>query len=279
MWNPYFQKIEFVTVDQMYKFVQTNNTALLSDYNAEFWQDYLANHQRYDRIFRRLYKNFYYFNQDANLTANEVTPEFIEDVYGLLLMNTKRYSELYRIHVVDDNTYSIIDNYDVTETREGTNAKTITDNYGQQIDSTEDAKTLTDAYGQRISSNQSTIGTQQNTAVDKTAPYDSEDFSNQSRAETNLGQRQDSSTTTQNAVSDTHTTDDKLTFTKGAREDTHEHEGSDSYELHRKGNIGVQTQTEVMEKHERFWKGFNFYKIIFDDICKELLLIQKGYLD
>lgn len=279
MWNPYFQKIEFVTVDQMCKFVQTNNTALLSDYNAEFWQDYLANHQRYDRIFRRLYKNFYYFNQDANLTADEVTPEFIEDVYGLLLINTKRYSELYRIHVVDDDTYSIIDNYDVTETKEGKNAKTITDNYGQQIDSTEDAKTLTDAYGQRISSNQSTIGTQQNTAVDKVAPYDSEDFSNQSRAETNLGQRQDSSTTTQNAVSDTHTTDDKLTFTKGAREDTHEHDGSDSYELHRKGNIGVQTQTEVMEKHERFWKGFNFYKIIFDDICKELLLIQKGYLD
>lgn len=279
MWNPYFQKIEFVTVDQMYKFVQTNNTALLSDYNAEFWQDYLANHQRYDRIFRRLYKNFYYFNQDANLTADEVTPEFIEDVYGLLLINTKRYSELYRIHVVDDDTYSIIDNYDVTETKEGTNAKTITDNYGQQIDSTEDAKTLTDAYGQRISSNQSTIGTQQNTAVDKVAPYDSEDFSNQSRAETNLGQRQDSSTITQNAVSDTHTTDDELTFTKGSREDTHEHKGNDSYELHRKGNIGVQTQTEVMEKHERFWKGFNFYKIIFDDICKELLLIQKGYLD
>ena len=88
------QKIEFVTVKQMYDFAQQNETPLLSDYTAEFWNEYLTNYSRYDRIFNRLYKGFYYFNQDANSTADVVQPEFTEDVYGLLLMNHKKYSEL-----------------------------------------------------------------------------------------------------------------------------------------------------------------------------------------
>lgn len=272
------QKIEFVTVKQMYDFSRLNQTPLLSNYNAEFWSEYLTNYARYDRVFNRLYKNFYYFNQDANLTADEVQPEFTEDVYGLLLMNHKKYSELYRVHVVDDDTYSIIDNYDVTETKEGENAKTITDSFGQKIENIEGSKDLTDLYGQRITSGQNITGNQSNSAVDRVAPYNSENFSNENRNETTLGQRTDTSSTTQNTVTDTHNTDTETTTTYNAHEDTHEHEGSDSYELHRKGNIGVQTQSEVMQKHVNFWKGYSFYKIIFDDICKELLLIERGYI-
>ena len=312
MWMLPMQKIEFVTVNQMYKLSQLRNRPLLSDYTAEFWNEYLQNFARYDRVFNRLYRNFYYFNQEANSTAELVQPEFTEDVYGLLLTNHKKYSELYRIHVVDDNIYSIIDNYDVTETREGESAKTITDSYGQKIqsmlgsndltdvygqkvDSLQESKGLTDVYGQKVTSGEAVTGSQNNTAVDKVAPYDSENFANENRNETSLGQRSDTSTTTENtytdthnittsssntrgSYTDTHNTDIDNTVTQSAHEDTHEHEGTDSYTLRRKGNIGVQTQAEVMEKHERFWKGFNFYKIIFDDICKELLLIEKGYI-
>ena len=254
------QKIEFVTVKQMYDFAQQNETPLLSDYTAEFWNEYLTNYSRYDRIFNRLYKGFYYFNQDANLTADVVQPEFTEDVYGLLLMNHKKYSELYRVHVVDDDTYSIIDNYDVLETKEGEHAKVITDSHG---------RILTDVYGQRVSSGENITGAQSNNSTEKVAPYNSENFSNENRNDISLGQRTDTSSNTVNTATDTHTT---------SGEDTHEHEGSDSYELRRKGNIGVQTQSEVMKKHVDFWKGFNFYKIIFDDICRELLLIEKGYI-
>ena len=278
MWTLPMQEIKFVTVEQMYKFAQPN-TALLSTYNAEFWQEYIANHQRYDRIFARLYKNFYYFNQDANLTPAVVTPEFIEDVYGLLLMNTKRYSELYRIHVVDDTTYSILDNYDVTETRNSESDDTIYTSYDERKNTEQGSRNLTDRLGQRVSNVQNTIGSQNNTAVDKTAPYDSENFSNENRTETALGQRSDTSASTENAVNDSHDTYIDMTRTYGPYTTNRNRDLDESYTLHRKGNIGVQTQTEVMEKHERFWNGFNFYKIIFDDICKELLLIQKGYLD
>lgn len=260
MWILPMQKIEFVTVNQMYKLSQLRNQPLLSDYTAEFWNEYLQNFDKYDRVFNRLYRDFYYFNQEVNSTAEVVQPEFTEDVYGLLLMNHKKYSELYRVNVVDDDVYSIIDNYDVTETKEGEHAKVITDSHG---------KVLTDMYGQRVSSDENVTGAQNNNSTEKVAPYDSETFSNENRNDISLGQRTDTSSRTVNTVTDTHS---------ASGEDTHEHEGSDSYELHRKGNIGVQTQSEVMKKHVDFWNGFNFYKIIFDDICKELLLIEKGYL-
>ena len=295
MWMFPMQKIKYVTVKQMYKLSQLRNQPLLSDYTAEFWAEYLQNFARYDRIFNRLYRDFYYFNQEANSTAEEVQPEFTEDVYGLLMMNHKKYSELYRIHVVDDSAYSIIDNYDVTETREGETARTITDSYGQKIQSVLGSNDLTDVFGQKVTSGEAVTGSQNNTAVDKVAPYNSETFANENRNETNLGQRSDTSTTTENtytdthntttsssntraSYTDTHNTDIDNTITNSAHEDTHEHEGTDSYTLRRKGNIGVQTQSEVMEKHARFWRGFSFYKIVFDDICKDLLLIEKGYL-
>jgi len=306
------QPINFVTVQQMYEKTKAGNIPLLSDYTAEFWSEYLQNFARYDRVFNRLYRGFYYFNQDANSTAQLVQPEFTEDVYGLLLMNQKKYSELYRIHVVNDNTYSMLDNYDVTETREGETARTITDSYGQKIqntlgsndltdvygqkiDSLQESKDLTDVYGQKVTTGENLTGSQNNTAVDKVAPYNSENFSNENRNETSLGQRSDSSTTTENtytdthdttttstntrsSYTDTHNTDIDNTVTQSAYEDTHEHEGTDSYTLRRKGIIGGHTQTEVMDKHANFWKGFNFYKIIFADICKELLLIDRGYI-
>ena len=244
MWYPPMKKIEFITVKDMYAHTKENHIKLLSDYSSEFWAAYVQNYERYDRLFNRMYMNSYYFIQDADDTVETVQHNFTEAVYDLLLMNNKRYSELYRINIVDDEAYSIIDNYDVTETREGSYNRDIIDNYGQRVRTGNDV-----------------TGSQNNTITGEVAPYDSETFSNESKSTQNLGQRTDTNAETVNAV-----------------EDTHAHGGTDEYELHRKGNIGVQTQSEVMEKHKNFWLGYNFYKIIFEDINRELLLIDKGYI-
>jgi hypothetical protein len=272
------QKIEFVTVKQMLDFVQTNDTPLLSSFDADFWREYVANHEYYDKVFARLYKNFYYFNQDANDTKENVTPDFITDVYGLLMANRKRYSELYRINLVDDEQYSIIDNYDVTETIEKTDSKTDSIEYGQKVTSREDQHDLTDTYGNRQTTNNSTVGAQQNTSTEKVAPYDSEDFSNNTQSTVNLGSRSDNSTTQQAAATDTHNTTIEGSVTEGTHTDARTVDGTAEQTLHRKGNIGVQTQSEVMEKHARFWRSYSFYKIVFEDICRELLLIDNAYI-
>lgn len=277
-WIPPMQKIEFVTVKQMLDSVQTNDTPLLSSFDADFWREYVANHEYYDKVFARLYKNFYYFNQDANDTKENVTPDFITDVYGLLMLNRKRYSELYRINVVDDQQYSILDNYDVTETLEKSDSKTDTIEYGEKVTNREDQHDLTDTYGNRQTTNNSTVGAQQNTSTEQVAPYDSEDFANNNQSTVNLGSRTDSSTTQQATATDTHNTTIEGSVTEGTHTDERTIAGTGEHTLHKKGNIGVQTQSEVMEKHEKFWRSYSFYKIIFDDICRELLLIDNAYI-
>lgn len=254
------QPINFVTVQQMYNLSKTEDFPLLSDFSDEFWAPYVNDYEHYDRVFNRLYKNYYYFMQDANLQAYEVQPDFTESVYDLLLMNRKKYSELYRVHTLDSETYNVAGNYDITETKEGENAKSITDTYGRQ---------LTDVYGQRLSTGQNVTGTQSNNSTEKVAPYNSENFANENRSEVSLGQRTDTSSNTVNTATDTHT---------NSGVDSHEHEGTDSYELHRIGNDGRYKPTELIQSHIKLWNGFSFYRIIFADICKELLLIDKGYL-
>ena len=238
------QEIKFVTINDLYKYAVENSLTLFPSFTSTFWNMYDTDHASVDRYFARRFKTYYYFFQDANDTPENVLPDFKDAITDLFNLNLKRYTELFRINLVDDETYSIIDNYDVSETKDGTNGKTITD-----------------VFGQRVSTANNTTGQQTDTETDTVAPYDSETFSNREQISNVKGQRTDTSAFTSNAVTDTHT-----------------HSGSDGYTLHRKGNIGVQTQSEVMGKHVDFWKAFSFYDVLFNDICTEYLLIDRGYI-
>lgn len=88
-------------------------------------------------------------------------------------------------------------------------------------------------------------GSQSDTLENKVSPYDTENFYNENSA----------------------------TDVSGAREDTTTGSGTEKYTLTRKGNIGVQTATDMLRKHNDFWKPYEFYDMIFKDICKELLII------
>ena len=63
------------------------------------------------------------------------------------------------------------------------------------------------------------------------------------------------------------------TYTKGEQSDTHNHDETESYNIRKRGNIGVQTATDMISKHNQFWNSYEFYTLIFKDICKELLSI------
>ena len=63
------------------------------------------------------------------------------------------------------------------------------------------------------------------------------------------------------------------TYTKGEQSDTHNHNETESYNIRKRGNIGVQTATDMISKHNQFWNSYEFYTLIFKDICKELLSI------
>ena len=104
------------TVKEIYEVTKSAGTPLLSNFNAVFWADYIEHYTELDRYFARRYCSFRYFAQEESDTVEVVTQNFTSSVYEHLLVNKKRYEELYRVQTVNDNDYMLLDNYNVNET-------------------------------------------------------------------------------------------------------------------------------------------------------------------
>ena len=249
------------TVNDMYKESISKGTALLSEYNSEFWQDYVTNYAKYDALFRRMFFSFRYFMQSEEDDIATITTNFIEDVNNHLMVNDKKYSELYRIHVISDDKYSITDNYNVTEKMQKATSNSGSDTYGERTDSTNETS------GARQDTNTTQVGSQTNTGTDTIAGFNSAGFENDSKVIDETSARTDTSETNigeQNNL---------ISFGKGSQTDTHSGTGTEDYTLTRVGNIGVKTVTEVIQEHSDYWSIYEFYTMIFKEICSELLLI------
>jgi hypothetical protein len=226
------------TVNDMWKYARDNNLKLLSDFNADFWQDYISNYARYDKLFRRLYYSFKYFMQECDSDLediSDITTEFIDDVYNHLMANKKKYEELYRIHVIADEDYSITDNYHIREVLDKDTTENNNNTYGNRSDS-------------------SNVGSQTVTNQNDVSPYNSSGYYANDKDTNIIGARSD-------------------TFTKGEQSDALAKTGTENYTLTRNGNIGVQTGTEMLDKHNRYWDKYKFYEYIFACICADLLLV------
>lgn len=104
------------TVKEMYDVTKSAGTPLLSNFNDVFWTYYIDNYTELDRYFAKKYSSFRYFAQEESDTVEVVTQNFTSSVYEHLLVNKKRYEELYRVQSVNDNEYMLLDNYNVNET-------------------------------------------------------------------------------------------------------------------------------------------------------------------
>ena len=252
-------------IGDLYKKNRADNTLMLSNFTgdagADFWEEYRTNHTRYDAVFNRMFNSFKYFMQLEDDTLDEVVDQFRDDVYNHLLINKKKYEELYRVQVIPDDDYSLINNYDMQEIMD----KDVTDNqdneYGQRTDSGSFTK------GSRRDTTYNTIGAQTNTRTEKVAPYDSDTFANNNQAEDSLGSRTD------NITYDEGQQLDSSSSTKGSQKDDLDRTYTEDYTLHRVGNIGVQTVSDMLGKHIKLWSMWEFYEYIFKEICKDLLLI------
>lgn len=229
------------TVKQMYNVSKEIPTPLLSNFDADFWQEYIDNYTVFDKFYMHLYKSFEYANQDdENMTDSEVQTDFTQDVYMLLMKNSKKYTELWRVATIQDNeAYELTNNYDIHETYSGTNAS-----QGAAI------------TGQRTDVSYDNVGSQNSAGANKVTGWNS---SSENALDSNTG--------TIGTREDTHQ------FTKGQEQDTSRTQGQDSHTLRRYGNAGVMTVDDILKKHNDFWLVFDFYQVVFDDICKELLLI------
>ena len=237
------------TVREIYRYnnpVGVVGPPMLSTYAGEFWEEYIANSAFFDVEFTRRFAGYYFYNaldykfeQDDEVSMETTFNTFRAQVYNLLLKNDKKYTELWRIHTIeDDESYALTNNYDRHEIYSGT-----------------EANATSAVSGQRTDVNIDNTGSQNSSNLNKKTGWDSSSENTDTSQDNQVGSRQD-----------THQ------FTKGQETDTARMQGSDSHTSHIYGNIGVSTVDDMLGKHRNFWMTFSFYDIVFDDICKELLL-------
>ena len=276
-----------ITVNQMYQLTKSENKPLLSNYDSDFWADYVSNFSLYDLAFRRMFFSFGYFLQNENSDVLEVTSDFISDVRAFLLCNDKKYSELYRTYVINDNDYMLVDNYNITETKKSTITNENVYDYGAKsenesttIGSREDVSQSTTSTSDRTDTNNSTVGSQNNTNISTVAPYDEDVFHNRQKDDNNIGSRTDNSINVIGAqtVTDKNTSSlgeqiNSFSSNTNAFQNTSSLNESENYTLTKKGNIGVQTGADMLQKHEAYWTKYEFYTLIFKEIYDALLIL------
>lgn len=257
-------------VIDLYKGLTSGAKLLPTSTSFSWWESsYTANGAALDREFTRRYRNFKYYDflEDKDTTLAESIADFKNDVLSILTLNQKKYAELYRIYTISDDDLPIAYNYDMTETTGKQHTET---KYGEH-------ETEYGAHEFEYGATQDTKGSQDNTYGATTdshnvAPFNSATPVIESQDTTaqyinTEGQRIDSSIA--------HTDTDKA-HTDTDKEHTDEYD-ADEWTLTRKGNIGVQTGADIARIFENFWINNKFMLLIFEDICKQLLLIGDDY--
>lgn len=226
-------------VKDMYGYTNTHQMPLLSNLNVEWWSEYVNNYTEFDNVFKNQYKSFRFFDQELDDELPNVTASFIKAVKDWLLLNSKRFDELWRVNIVNDADYSIIDNYDIKEEYSGNETNQLATKEGKRTD-VDDLK----------------VGNQNSSSLNKVTAFNSNNENSRDSNSSAIGTRNDIDS-----------------FTKGEQTNISNHNMQDSHTLRKHGNIGVMTQTDVMNKHTEYWKVYNFYMIIFEEINNQFLLV------
>lgn len=250
-------------IQDIYNYCVHNNRPLFGPVSGfSFMADYAENHAAFDFFFNKRFSSFRYLTEFAkNSTAENVYNNFTQGINAFLFFNKKRFEELYRVQVLSNNAYDIVNNYDLTETSSRTGSGSDSRNYGARSDS--------DTFGARTDTSEVTNGKQKSTTEKSIAGFNSSNYSDSDKETTTVDEYTNGGTTTKGAQNDTHTV--------GAHTDTGTTSTSETVNLRRFGNIGVQTAAEIIGGHVKLWENFNFYEILFTEIAREFLLVDDDF--
>mgnify|MGYP003303867605 CR=1 FL=1 len=242
------------------------NKMMLSNYDADFWKPYRDNYNYFDRLFMKKYRSWFPMDQEGDL--EEVATDFTFDVKAWLMINDKRYSELYRIQTIpDDDKYSLTDNVYESENISESGEHSNTFNKGEQTD-TEDLS-ATKGSEQIDTDATNTQGATGKTITNSVSAFNDSSFSNADKSVEADDSRQD--VIDQTVVDGERTDTEDNSRTSGAREDTDSGTDSKTIERLRTGNIGVKTVVQMLGEQWETWGLMNFYDMIFHEIARELL--------
>lgn len=267
----------------------------VSECRSNFTEDVkcllIANSKKYSELYRtyKIDDSIYSLTDNYDVTetysGNKLTT--IESRLGGRTDNTKTSD------VIGSKTDSI-ENTDII------GAITNTETMNNGVKNTNENTT----YGAKNTNENTIYGSGSSETVGEVSPMDSNMFYNNNKNSTTTSEKTDSKQTTHSTFTDskqttysaftdsktineaerTNTSNNVInsgeqnnssnnTYTKGEQSDTHNHDETESYNIRKRGNIGVQTATDMISKHNQFWNSYEFYTLIFKDICKELLSI------
>lgn len=241
MWN--CQNVER-SINDLYEYAVENDTPLLPEYTSHidaehnFWDEYEENYEAIDWYFAKTYKNYRYFDQDisGDNPVADVFEDFQRAVLVLLTTKDKAYTQLWKIQT-DTSFPSPSSDYDMTETR---TESVVTE--GEYVS------------GEREDSSSETIGQKTNTETSQVMAYNSSQFVDSAKNTTQLGGQSNSGS-----------------MTKGEQTNSEDRTVTTEYENRIHGS--KRNPNEMLEEYVKTWSGFSFYKVLFEDICKEFLLV------
>lgn len=256
------------TIGDIYNKNKTDQTLMLSSYPADFWKPYRDNNTYFDRRFKSLYKSWFPYDQESDEGLAAVADEFRLDVYAHLMANDKRYSELFRVNTIaDDEAYSLVNNVDYTETRLRTE--------GRDGENVKGSETITDTganqYGaQTVSSeNENNKGEREDVNIKSRSAFNESEFTGTEKDDFTSGAQTDSGS--EETTYGSHTDNISNTRVDGQRTDTSALDITENESIHKIGNMGIMTVDDILRKRVEQWSLFDFYKLIFSEIARDLL--------
>ena len=257
-------------ISSLYNQSKTESKPLLGTNTFDFWQSYINGASVYDRYFKDHFSGFYYFNNFSDTaTASEIFDDFTDAVQAFITLNSKRYSELFRVHVLPTSAYDVVNNYDLNETH----TRTASGNGSNVSGAREDTQTGSSVEGARTDSGTTNMGAQNTTTTRSIEGFNSSGFSDSNQDVTAATAHTDTTSVSKGEQRDSNSS----TLNKGEQTDTHTSSETENITIRRYGNIGVQTPADVIGGHIELWDMFNFYKQVFDEIAKEYLLLDNCF--
>lgn len=269
-------------IKDIYTYAKSNNLKLFGNVSAfSFMDEYNSNSVALDYLFNKKFSSFLFLTDfPKSATLANVYADFTTAVNAHLVLNNKRYSELYRVQLLAESAYDIVNNYDLHEnvSREtsGSNslsrgARSDSDAYG--------AKSTSDNYGARTDSTTVENGAQSSTTEKEVAGFNSPDYVDADKESVSIAANTSGGSTTKGAQADTHTEQARTdTHTIGAQSESGTNTGSETITSRKYGNIGVQTPADIIGGHIKLWDAFNFYGIIFKELSQEFLLLDDDFI-
>lgn len=253
------------TIYDLYKYATENNLDFLPSFTSaidplnSFWDNFENNRDLYERYFAKRYKSYRYYDQDVE-TDNpiaDVYADFYASVLAHLTINDKKYTELYKIELLESLTP--VNDFSMTETKSG--SKTYDSEYvsGQRTDTSENV------IGNRQDSTDTSYGQRGDTSTQRVMAYNSSTFVDSSETENVKDAVTDTTDYTKGQQTDTGE------LVKGEQTNTEDRDETESYTKSQSGY--VKNPIETLLQYKDAWNGFSFYGIIFDDLCKEFLLV------